>query len=97
MIVSSSPPGGTFTSALLKLALAPAASERAGGAIVQVPTFRSEEALVIDLVSEAGVLVHPGYFFDFRRESFLVLSLLPPEPSFAEGVGRLLTRVVQAV
>ena len=25
-----------------------------------------------------GVLVHPGYFFDFRRESFLILSLLPP-------------------
>jgi hypothetical protein len=35
-MVSSSPPGGTLTSALLKLALAPAASERAGGAIVQL-------------------------------------------------------------
>jgi len=71
----------------------------AGGwsAIVQVPTFRSEEALVIELVAEAGVLAHPGYFFDFPRESFLVLSLLPPEPSFADGVGRLLARVVQAV
>ena len=51
---------------------------------------------MVDLVSEEGVLAHPGYFFDFPRESFLVLSLLPPEPLFADGVGRLLTRVVQA-
>ena len=36
VIVSSSPPGGTLTSALLKLALAPAGSDRAGGAIVQL-------------------------------------------------------------
>ena len=71
----------------------------AGGwsAIVQVPTFRSEEELVVDLVSQAGVLTHPGYFFDFPRESFLILSLLPPEQSFADGVGRMLARVVQAV
>ena len=57
---------------------------------MQVPTFRSEEELVVDLVSQAGVLAHPGYFFDFPRESFLILSLLPPEQSFADGVGRLL-------
>jgi hypothetical protein len=36
VIVSSSPPGGTLTSALLNLALAPAARVRAGGAIVQL-------------------------------------------------------------
>ncbi len=70
----------------------------AGGwsAIVQVPTLRSEEELVIDLVSQAGVLAHPGYFFDFPRESFLILSLLPPERSFADGVGRLFAWMVQA-
>ena len=33
-----------------------------------------------------GVLVHPGYFFDFPREAYLVLSLLPPSAAFAEGV-----------
>ena len=70
----------------------------AGGwsAIIQVPTFRSEEDLVIDLVSHSGVVAHPGYFFDFPRESFLILSLLPQEPLFADGVGRLLTQVVGA-
>jgi alanine-synthesizing transaminase len=55
-------------------------------AVVQVPTFRSEEDLVVDLVSTSGVLTHPGYFFDFPRESYLIVSLLPPADTFAEGV-----------
>jgi aspartate/methionine/tyrosine aminotransferase len=58
-------------------------------AVMQVPTFRSEEDLVVDLVSTDGVLTHPGYYFDFPRESYLILSLLPPEQTFAEGVDRI--------
>lgn len=67
----------------------------AGGwsAVVQVPTFRSEEELVVDLLSKEGVLVHPGYFFDFPRESFLIISLLPAESLFGDGVKRLLAHV----
>jgi hypothetical protein len=38
------------------------------------------------------VLAHPGYFFDFPRESFLIVSLLTPEGPFADGVDRLLRR-----
>src|SRR5262245_503222 len=69
----------------------------AGGwyAMVQVPTLRSEEDLVVDLVHEDGVLVHPGYFFDFPRESFLVVSLLVPDGSFTTGAERLFHRAVQ--
>lgn len=62
-------------------------------AVVQVPHTRSEEALVLDLLEHDGVLVHPGYFFDFPREAFLVVSLLPEPIDFAEGVRRLLARV----
>jgi alanine-synthesizing transaminase len=66
----------------------------AGGwyAVVHVPTFRSEEDLVLDLLVSDDVLVHPGYFFDFQRESFLVVSLLVPDPSFTTGVDRLFKR-----
>ena len=61
-------------------------------AVVQVPATRSEEALVIDLIERDRVLVHPGYFFDFPREAFLVVSLLgPPEP-FADAATRVLAR-----
>lgn len=70
---------------------------RVGGgwsAILRVPSTRSEEELVLELLHEERILVHPGYFFDFPRESYLVISLLPPEGPFAEAVTRLL-RFVQ--
>ena len=34
---------------------------------------------------DAGVLVQPGYFYDFPRGSHLVVSLLPPEREFARA------------
>jgi hypothetical protein len=58
--------------------------------VLQVPSFTSEEELVVDLVTTAGVLAHPGFFFDFPRESYLVVSLLTPPPVFAEGLDRVL-------
>jgi alanine-synthesizing transaminase len=51
-------------------------------AVVQVPAVRSEETIVLDLLERTGVLVHPGYFFDFEREAFLVVSLLPQPDAF---------------
>ena len=57
--------------------------------------MRSEEALVLDLVRSDGVLAHPGYFFDFPRESYLIVSLLTPEAPFVVGVERLLERAEQ--
>ena len=61
--------------------------------VLQVPSLGAEEDLVLDLLTEDAVLVHPGYFFDFPYESFLVLSLLPPERVFADGLSRVLRRV----
>jgi aspartate/methionine/tyrosine aminotransferase len=58
--------------------------------VMHVPSFEPEEDLVVRLLEDEGVLTHPGYFFDFPRESFLVLSLLPAEAAFADGVWRLL-------
>jgi alanine-synthesizing transaminase len=78
------------------LATAPACrlSPSEGGwyGVVQVPSFEPEEALVLGLLENDGVLAHPGYFFDFPKESFLVVSLIVPEPSFAEGIRRMLRR-----
>jgi alanine-synthesizing transaminase len=61
-------------------------------AVLQVPSMGSEEDLVVDLLSE-GVVVHPGYFFDFSRDSFLVVSLLPAGREFSEGVSRVLGHI----
>jgi aspartate/methionine/tyrosine aminotransferase len=58
-------------------------------AVLQVPAVRSEEEMVLDLLARSDVLVHPGYFFDFEREAFLVLSLLPEPGVFGEALRRL--------
>ncbi len=59
-------------------------------AVVRVPATRSEEALALGLLQEEHVLVHPGFFFDFPHEAFVVVSLLPPEDVFADAFGRVL-------
>jgi len=61
-------------------------------AVLQVPSLQTEEDLVVDLLESSGVLVHPGYFFDFPSESFLVVSLLVPEPAFERAARTLLGR-----
>ncbi len=68
-------------------------AEAGWSAVIRVPSTRSEEDLVIDLIDRDDVIVHPGFFFDFAHEAFLVVSLLPEAQIFAEGVRRLLDRV----
>jgi alanine-synthesizing transaminase len=63
-------------------------------AVLRVPATRSEEERVTRLLEERDVLVHPGFFFDFPQEAYLVLSLLPPEAEFAEGVARVAADLV---
>jgi hypothetical protein len=62
-------------------------------ATLEIPRHFSEEEWVLALLEEDDVLVHPGYFFDFPREAFLVLSLLPRIETFREASGRILARI----
>ncbi|HYE87546.1 MAG TPA: pyridoxal phosphate-dependent aminotransferase [Vicinamibacterales bacterium] len=62
-------------------------------AVLKVPQIRGEEALVLELLEKDDVLVHPGYFFDFAREAFMVVSLLNEPATFDLAIGRLLKRV----
>jgi alanine-synthesizing transaminase len=59
-------------------------------AVLRFPAVLGEEALTLRLLERAAVAVQPGYFFDFPREGYLVLSLLPPPQSFFEGARRVL-------
>lgn len=61
-------------------------------AVIRVPAVRPEEDLVVSLVTDDGVLVHPGFFFDFSHEAFLVLSLIVEPGPFDAGVERVLAR-----
>jgi alanine-synthesizing transaminase len=51
---------------------------------------KSDEELAIELLRARAVLVHPGHFFDFPSDGYLVLSLITPVDEFAEGTRRLL-------
>ncbi|HVT56906.1 MAG TPA: pyridoxal phosphate-dependent aminotransferase [Thermoanaerobaculia bacterium] len=63
--------------------------EAGWSAVLRVPRLVADEELVAGALRQAGVLVHPGYFFDFPSDGFLVLSLLPDSGNFDEGVHRL--------
>ena len=59
-------------------------------ATIRVPATRPEDTLVLDLLASERVLVHPGYFFDFPHEAFVVVSLLPEPAVFADAFERTL-------
>jgi hypothetical protein len=59
-------------------------------AVIRVPAARSEEDLVLELLDRERVLVHPGYFFDFPREAYVIVSLLPRHDVFADAAARML-------
>jgi len=58
-----------------------------------VPAVIGDEELCLRLLEDRGVAVHPGLFFGFPSEGWLVISLLPPVQVFADGV-RLLFEVL---
>ncbi len=62
-------------------------------AVIRVPARDGEEALVLDLLQRDEVVVHPGFFFDFPREAYLVVSLLPEPSIFETAVRRIMERV----
>jgi aspartate/methionine/tyrosine aminotransferase len=65
-------------------------------ATLRIPAVRSEEEWVLEFLKEDHVLVYPGYFFDFEKEAYIVLSLLPLPEVFQEAAGRILKRLAEA-
>lgn len=61
--------------------------------VLRYPRVVGEEALVLELVEREGVAVHPGYFFDFPSEGYLVASLLPRTALFGEGMARVMAAI----
>jgi aspartate/methionine/tyrosine aminotransferase len=57
-------------------------------AVIRVPRVMSDDEFALALL-EQGVVVQPGYFFDFESDGYLVVSLLTPEETFAAGIDRL--------
>lgn len=82
------------------LATARSAFSAAGGArildpeggwsvVLDMPRLHTEEEWALRLLEGQGVLVQPGFFYDFEREAFQVASLLTPPAVFREGLARI--------
>jgi len=58
--------------------------------VLRVPATQSDEDMAIDLLRKLAVLVHPGHFYDFPNDGYLVVSLITPTEDFREGIRMLL-------
>jgi hypothetical protein len=54
-------------------------------AVVRLPRTHGDEEWALRLL-EAGLYVHPGSFFDFEEDGFVVVSLILPPEAFSEAV-----------
>lgn len=62
-------------------------------AIVQVPATASDEDLVLELLQTKGAYAHPGHFYDFASNGYVVVSLIGPAENFSDGIKALLSRL----
>ena len=59
-------------------------------ATLRVPVTRSDEDLAIELLEKQSVLVHPGHFYDFPNDGYMIVSLITPDATFSAGIDRTL-------
>jgi len=59
-------------------------------AVLQLPAHQSSDELAIRLLKQHGVYLHPGYFYEFAGERFVVVSLIKPAGDFADGLRALI-------
>ena len=64
--------------------------------VLRVPARQSDEERVIELIERAGVVVHPGHFYEFQRDGYLVLSLITPNDVFQNGLCAILKTIGDA-
>jgi aspartate/methionine/tyrosine aminotransferase len=62
-------------------------------AVLRIPVTQPDEELAIELLREKSVLVHPGHFYDFPSDGYLILSLIAGREEFAEGVSAILQKL----
>jgi aspartate/methionine/tyrosine aminotransferase len=65
-------------------------------AVLEVARTRTEDEWVALLLAEERAVVHPGYFFDFGEDGYLVVSLLTREEAFDEAIPRVVRRLALA-
>lgn len=59
-------------------------------ASLRVPVTQSDEDLAIEILRKLSVLVHPGHFYDFPSDGYLIVSLITPPQNFRHGMAQVL-------
>jgi len=59
-------------------------------AVLRVPITQSDEDLAIEILRKRSVLVHPGHFYDFPNDGYLIVSLITPLQNFRKGIAKVL-------
>jgi alanine-synthesizing transaminase len=62
-------------------------------AVLRIPATRTDEELALELLEKLDVYLHPGHYYDFPGDGYLVVSLITPEQDFHEGMRRILSVV----
>lgn len=65
--------------------------EAEGGwyAVLRTRDDRSDEEMAIEILRKTHTLVHPGHFYDFSADGYIVLSLITPLNDFRRGISCL--------
>jgi aspartate/methionine/tyrosine aminotransferase len=79
----------------LQKACARLATEAGWYAVLRIPATRSDEEFALQLLESKGVYAHPGHFYDFPGDGFLVVSLITPGEDFAAGMELLFSMFVE--
>jgi alanine-synthesizing transaminase len=59
-------------------------------AVIRVPVTQTDEDLAIEILRKVSVLVHPGHFYDFPSDGYLIVSLITPPQSFRHGIAQVI-------
>jgi len=57
--------------------------------VLRVPVTATDEDFAISLLQQTGVLVHPGHFYSFGSDGYIVISLITPPADFSQAINRL--------
>jgi alanine-synthesizing transaminase len=58
--------------------------------VLRVPATQADEDLAVAILRKRAILVHPGHFYDFPTDGYLIVSLITPEQDFKNGISQVL-------
>lgn len=68
-------------------------SEGGWYAVIEMPPDLSDEEIAHQLLDQEDVFIHPGYFYGFEKDNYLIVCLLTPTATFQEGISRIISRM----